>query len=121
MKEALLSSEQDVEDRAKDRPLRDAQLNPNPRSSSVTHDNHLRAISQVGFDPVQRCAVNAEGQMKTLQKELMINHVKGCGDIEECKKGQVRSVNSCILYIREQSKEESFGGMVTSETRLSGR
>src|SRR6218665_3288176 len=80
--------------------MRDAQLNPNPWSSGVTHDNHLRAISQVGFDPVQRCAVNAEGQMKTLQEELMINHVKGCGDIEECKKGQVRSVNRYIyIYI----------------------
>src|SRR6218665_2289401 len=79
--------------------MRDAKLNPNPWSSSVAHDNHLRAISQVGFDPVQRCAVNAEGQTKTLQEELMINHVKGCGDIEECKKGQVRSVNSCILRL----------------------
>src|SRR6218665_2349467 len=65
----------------------------------------LRAISQVGFDPVQRFAVNVEVQMKTLQEDLMINPVKGCEDIEECKKGQVRSVNSCAYiyrYIREQ-------------------
>src|SRR6218665_3360307 len=74
-----ISSEQDVEDRAKYRPPRDAQLNPNPWSSRVTH---LSAISQVGFDPIAmaQAAIGGKGKMRNAENSQRVKCGKFCAE-----------------------------------------
>jgi hypothetical protein len=79
----------------------------------------LGAIRQVGPKPKKRRTLESAGCFKTLQENLMINHVKGCRDVEESQKSDLRLVNSRV-NIRKHGKEGCFRRVISPIARLVG-